>query len=515
MPNVFDQFDAPVTKGQSQNVFDQFDTPPRGVVEQALSPITDYPSVYAQMNRESREQMGRGIEQLKTGVRSAITPSDNSFAGRFEGSPTPADEAGAGPVSVAKGLGNIALGTAGYVGSPIAAALRTFVGKPVENITGIPKEYPEFAAGLALPIPKSLSIPGRTEKAVAPTVGQLKSAATAAYESPQVKGLDLHPTALPKLVDDIEIALGKANANDISAPITYKFLARAKEVPEGAVAVTADNLEGLRRNLGDISPIKDATGKITNGPELRAAAIARRKIDEFVPAQADVMAGDPAAAAAKLQEARGNYSAAEHADIINRKELRAELRAASANSGRNLSNTMRQRIADILLDPNQLRGFSPGEQAMMDRIVRGTKTENAIRYTGHFLGGGGGLGALVTTAEGTRALGLVGSLAAVPGAALSSLSNVLTRGNIDKLNAMIRSNSPLGRKMQPPVNNFTQTAQEFSVSPTARNFARFSIASRNLSTNLADVGITHSPDQLMRSIMGPNRSAAEQEQPQP
>jgi hypothetical protein len=43
------------------------------------------------------------------------------------------------------------LGALGYVASPVDAALRTIVGKPVEDMTGIPKEYTEFATGMALP----------------------------------------------------------------------------------------------------------------------------------------------------------------------------------------------------------------------------------------------------------------------------------------------------------------------------------------------------------------------------
>lgn len=94
------------------------------VLSKALEPITSYPETYMQMNREAREQIGRGVEQLSN-------PS--------------------GAWDVAKGAGNVALGGLGYVTSPISAGLRTIVGKPIEEATGIPKEYSEFAASLALP----------------------------------------------------------------------------------------------------------------------------------------------------------------------------------------------------------------------------------------------------------------------------------------------------------------------------------------------------------------------------
>jgi len=90
----------------------------------ALKPITSYPDTYAKMNKEAREQMSHGASQV-TSPESAL--------------------------DVAKGLGNMALGAVGYTTSPISAAYRTVIGQPIEDVTGIPKEYTEFAAGLATP----------------------------------------------------------------------------------------------------------------------------------------------------------------------------------------------------------------------------------------------------------------------------------------------------------------------------------------------------------------------------
>lgn len=103
-----------------------------GVLAKAIEPITSYPSTYADMNRDARGQMSQGVQQ----VREAITQD-------------PAG--GEGQVKFVKGLGNAALGGVSYLASPINAALRTVVGKPVEDVTGIPKEYPEMAASFAIP----------------------------------------------------------------------------------------------------------------------------------------------------------------------------------------------------------------------------------------------------------------------------------------------------------------------------------------------------------------------------
>lgn len=90
-----------------------------------LEPFTSYPGTESRMAREAVEQMGHGVEQLKSGQ----------------------------PWEMAKGAGNVALGAVGYPAAPINAAIHTLVGKPVEENTGIPSQYTDFAASLALPIP--------------------------------------------------------------------------------------------------------------------------------------------------------------------------------------------------------------------------------------------------------------------------------------------------------------------------------------------------------------------------
>lgn len=105
--------------------------------EKAVQPITDYPETSSRMNKEARDQMSRGVDQI-------MHPGDLT------------SREGTGLSSVLTGAANVGLGAAGFVGSPFAAALETVVGKPIEENTGIPKEYTDFAASMALPMPKSL-----------------------------------------------------------------------------------------------------------------------------------------------------------------------------------------------------------------------------------------------------------------------------------------------------------------------------------------------------------------------
>jgi hypothetical protein len=99
------------------------------LARKAAEPITSYPGTYSQMNREAQEQVAHGIEQIKGAYEPGVRD----------------------PIGFVKGLGNVGLGTVGYVASPISAALRTIAGKPLEETVGIPKEYTEFALSLGIP----------------------------------------------------------------------------------------------------------------------------------------------------------------------------------------------------------------------------------------------------------------------------------------------------------------------------------------------------------------------------
>jgi hypothetical protein len=97
-------------------------------VRGAVDPITNIPSTAKRFAQEGIEEVGTGIEQIKSGK----------------------------PWEVAKGVGNVALGGVGYTTAWPSALVHEIVGKPVEAHTGIPAVWPETAASLVMPIPKGL-----------------------------------------------------------------------------------------------------------------------------------------------------------------------------------------------------------------------------------------------------------------------------------------------------------------------------------------------------------------------
>lgn len=513
MANFFDQFDAPKQGG---NFFDQFDGAPQqddfatrfqpasdaplkvrvapGMLEQAMQPITSYPETYAQMNRESRDLMSEGVNQM--------------------------GEGGVGNVAI--GAGKTALGGLGYVTSPINAALRTVVGQPIQNNTGIPREYTEFAAGMALPIPSRIPIPSRAPRAVGATSEELGQAASNAYRAARDMGVEFRPMPIAHEAAGIESRLLNNGFAPDNAPLTMNALRSLQNVPQGA-KITATDLERLRQRLN--------VAARTQGPDSAAAHQAIGHLEDYLAniPRGDVLVGDADEVAQMFRQARGDYAAARRTQMVEGRQDLAELNAATANSGMNVDNANRQAVKS-LIRPN-MRGVSPAEkagfnQAEIDqarRVAEGSRTQNAARLVGNVLGGGGGLGALhaasVGAAAGYAAKGVggavLGAMAPIVGNALRRISAYISERETQRLVDLVSSRSPYARRVNGPLNSYAQAAQAFQTSPSTRSLARLSIASRNLSHNLADFGITASPENLIRAIQGPMRGATEDEQPKP
>lgn len=91
-----------------------------GWLAKAVEPITSYLPTQQRMAREGMESMSKGVSELSEGKKLS-------------------------------GGWNVVSGALKYATSPIEAGLHTVVGKPLEENLGIPHEYSELAAGLALP----------------------------------------------------------------------------------------------------------------------------------------------------------------------------------------------------------------------------------------------------------------------------------------------------------------------------------------------------------------------------
>ena len=280
----------------------------------------------------------------------------------------------------------------------------------------------------------------------APTVEQLGAAATSAYNNPAVAALELHPSSTAYAADKIAEGLQKSGFRELNAPQTFGIVQELK-TQVGPTAKVAD-VQSVRTALNKVA------GNFANPVEQTAAQKAIRGIDDYLAnlKPFDVAKGDASAAAAILEDAKGNYAAKMRVARTDKAEYRAELNAASAHSGGNINNATRQALKGMLLNDKAMRGFTDAEKAAMERVVRGTATGNAMRRVGKLLSTQGMHGAGVIGGSVAAAVPTHGASLALPvlGWGAKKLGDASTAKAIKRLDDMIAMRSPLGQAMPPP-----------------------------------------------------------------
>ena len=317
---------------------------------------------------------------------------------------------------------------------------------------------PSDTLGLAAMIsPMSPASRGvKAAEAVVPTTDELKKAASSGYDAARDMGVTYSSDAVKQMADSIENSLTQEGRISELNPETFSLLKKLQDPPDGSF-VTLDALQALRKRFGDVAGSPDRA-------KSAAASIAIGKLDDFlesggVGSQAGALAGpttsqgtSPAEqAAAILKNARGNSAAAFRANDVADLEDTANMRASANNSGRNLGNSIRQRLASLLSSEGGTRGYSPEEVDAMRQIVDGTTATNTLRSVSNKLGAGGGLGQTFLAGMGGAAGYHFGPEAAAAGAMLPmavgssarSLGNSLTEKQLTAVQDLIRQRSPL------------------------------------------------------------------------
>lgn len=286
--------------------------------------------------------------------------------------------------------------------------------------------------------------------ATVPTTDELKTAASNGYDTARDMGVTYDSGAVKNMADSLEDSLNQEGRIGELNPETYALIKKLQSPPDDSY-VTLDAMQALRKRFGDVAQSPDRA-------KSAAASIAIGKLDDFlesggVDSSAGTMANaaSPEAqqAASILQNARGNSAAAFRATDIGNLEDKANLRADATNSGNNLGNSIRQRLATLL--SGDTRGYSPEELGSMRNIVEGTTATNTLRSVSNKLGGGGGLGQTLLAGMGGAAGYHFGPEAAAAGAMLPmavgssarSLGNNLTAKQLSDLQDLIRQRSPL------------------------------------------------------------------------
>jgi hypothetical protein len=459
-----------------------------------MQPPANAPALQDELERAGRLARGEPSNKYSYGavypemVRGAVDTMSSGARQAREGD---------GFYEKAKGAGAAAIGGLQYVGAPINAAARVLVGNPVEKLTGIPRDYTEFAATLATP---GIGLPGITRagnvasKIKPPTSEELLGTFKQAKHAPEVEAVVINPQSAVKFATKVDADLQKEWFRPNNQRQVFSILDELKNPPQGAKLTMAD-VDAARRRFGELA------GKF-GSDESAAATIAKRQLDDWMDniKPADVIAGDVGAAQTIMREARANYSAGKLGQSLDKRVAKAEMNASTANSGLNLQNQLRTQAKNFLNSADS-RSLTASERKLMERFVKGTATQNVIRWASNVLGGGGGLGTAVVGLGGMATAGAAGAALPLAGYALKAVGNSLTARQAEKLSEVLRSRSPLAKQQKAALEQWAKYAEAAQSSPpTPRAIALLTIQSRNLANNLKDAGIVVKPEELMRSI---------------
>lgn len=290
----------------------------------------------------------------------------------------------------------------------------------------------------------------KAPKVEPPSADALKAAARDGYEQVRNLGVDYRTSAVNDLSGEIQATLTQDGIIGTLAPKTYSILDQLSASPAGSVA-SLDGITAARKAFGN------AARDFSNPTEQLAAKRAIEAIDGFLSRSdpATVVSGPADKVPALLADANGNYSAFRRSKTLTDLTDAAQLRANAANSGANLGNSTRQRLASLVLGKD-ISGFSPEEVAALRGVNEGSMAANATRWAGNTLGGGGGIagpisalvagtGAAATT--GNPYMAAAGIAAPVIGAASKSVTNMLTERALSQVEKSVRKRSPLYEEM--------------------------------------------------------------------
>jgi hypothetical protein len=283
--------------------------PQSSMLARAASPITNLPGTYQQMNAEAREQLGTGVEQL-TGGTPAFDPVKDAY---------PPDSTA---MRMAKGVGNVALGGIGYVASPINAGIRSIISKPIEDVTGIPKEYTDVAAGFMVPVPGANM--ARLKSAPIMTSRTLSAGEQVTQAGQNLGNVGASGAVnVPRAVASDSMSVQRAGAGVANVPIAGNPLVRAAGDTTKRLAEKSQEIAGEYGSASSITAGDTAATAIKDwiGPKSKTAVkAAYDKVDNLVnPSVMTDLSGTRTVAQAILDR-RANANITDKSDAVRRVE---------------------------------------------------------------------------------------------------------------------------------------------------------------------------------------------------
>lgn len=314
-------------------------------------------------------------------------------------------------------------------------------GQLTEGTTAEPYARIAGALGGAIAGGKIASAVSKPKVAPVPTAEDVAASKSALYSNPAIADVRYNPAIISKVVDRAA-TLGKSQYMD--APAVYKTLEAMKTPMNGPTHSILD-IENGRRRLQEIKMTAS-----TSKTERAAATLASDYIDNVLPhlgkVKGAVVAGDTAAASAALRTAR-NTAAVEFRNqkIVDLLE-RVKNTAVATHSGGNLENEIYKQVRTMLEPKNikrNLAGWTQEEISAL-RAVLPNLGARVLRRTGKLLGGGGGLGQMITGGAGAATFGWPGAFALPAlGMGANKLGSSMAVSRLNKVGEMLRTRAPV------------------------------------------------------------------------
>lgn len=264
-----------------------------------------------------------------------------------------------------------------------------------------------------------------------PALADLKSTTSAGYDALTDRNirLPLQQSALDNVATDIVDTLNRKGIRPSVAESIHKAVDEIRTPATGAADVA--DLVAARQNIKTLLGTKDANKT--------GAFIALDKLDKAIETAAP-------GTMTKIRELDKNWAAVKANEALDKRTAAAELRAAGENSGSNVGNKIRQQVTNYLLS-SEAR-FLPAEtKKELEKIVRGTASQNTVRFVANLLGGGGGLGMLAGATAGYQVGDVPGAIAgAAAGRALKFANNRSVVKQAERAAEGIRLRSPMGQQ---------------------------------------------------------------------
>lgn len=406
----------------------------QGTTQQTQQPQESMiPAAIADVPQEIGSAFNESVKAIREGLVGQAERRREQPAGSFM-------DALGGVVSDTLGTGKALAAIPGLIASPITGAARSLIGHPYSDVTGIPYEEAKGNVDTALMAlaPRNFTTKGATTlpKPV-PTTEEIRNAADTGFKSARNSGVTVQATDVQQVAQSIRQKLRDEGGRATIHPKTFGILDELEKPAQGAFADVGD-LHSIRRALGQAARDKDEAG---------IAGAAMRELDQYI-----------STVSPELKEAIDNYAAAMRSDTVAGRVDRADLNAASANSGQNLDNAIRQQVKAILVNPKERKGYTKDELDLMRSIVKASSPSNLMRGLGNLLGGGGGLGAFATGGLSASMTGPAGLAVPAVGWLVKQLGNKMTAGRVAKLDEAVRSRSPLAQSVPPQVVPMPQPA---------------------------------------------------------